>query len=480
MPLARTELATTAGAAIRRISILLPILATTFLAVVGPHLRAHADDSAAGFATGSILLQTARLPAGGSPDAAPDGGAAPPRSDAAASVVQARLADQGDRTRFVLEMTAAAEFDLYLLDGPPRAVVDFSGLDWAADDGSGGGGGLVSAHRHGLVRDDTMRVVLDLTGPAAIRDVFFLPATGPLPYRFVLDLEATDPARFAGLVVESEGAARPRPAAGTTARTTARTTAGAPLLRTEAMPARAGGPAPPADRPALPTVVLDAGHGGIDPGATGIDGLHEKHITLDMAMRVGALLEETGRYRVVLTRDRDVYLRLGERVAIARREAADLFVSLHADHYPEPWLRGASVYTVSDRASDREAAALARRENRADLIAGVAMAPPDDLTASILIDLAQRRTLADSARVADLMVDALGEVTALIPDAHRQAGFVVLKAPDVPSVLVELGYLSNTEDERLLGTAVYRARLARALVDAVDAYFRDAEALARN
>lgn len=446
---------------IRRASILLPLLATAFLAVAGPHLRARAEDRPhGGMAASSILLQTAERP--GIDDAAA------PASVAPASVVGVRLGDQGGRTRFVLEMTAAAEFDLYLLADPPRAVVDFSGLDWAADDGSGDGSGLIAAHRHGLVRDDTMRLVLDLTGPTAVRDVFFLPATGSLPYRFVLDLEPTTPELFAGSVVE--GGATGRPAA-------LRRPSVAPAPAT---PARAAGPVPSPGRPALPTVVLDAGHGGIDPGATGIDGLHEKHVTLDMAIRVAALLEEGGRYRVVLTRDRDVYLRLRDRVAIARQEAADLFLSLHADHYPEPWLRGASVYTVSDRASDREAAALAQRENRSDLIAGVAIDPADDLTASILIDLAQRRTLSDSARMADLTVAALGDVTALIPDAHRQAGFVVLKAPDVPSVLVELGYLSNAEDERLLGTAEYRDRLARALVRAVEAYFEGEDALARN
>jgi N-acetylmuramoyl-L-alanine amidase len=225
--------------------------------------------------------------------------------------------------------------------------------------------------------------------------------------------------------------------------------------------------------------VLDAGHGGIDPGATGISGQHEKHVTLDMAMRVAALLEERGDIRVVLTRETDTYLRLRDRVAVARREAADLFLSLHADSYPEAWLRGASVYTVSDRASDRAAALLAQQENRADLVAGVPITDSDDATASILIDLAHRQSRTDSLRMAGLLVDALGQETSLIPDAHRHAGFVVLKAPDVPSVLVELGYLSNAEDDRLLGTAEYRDRLARALVRAIDAYFAGDGTVAR-
>ena len=194
------------------------------------------------------------------------------------------------------------------------------------------------------------------------------------------------------------------------------------------------------------------------------------------------MLEENGGYRVVLTPRPGVYLRLRDPGWRSRAGGGGPvpLASTADSTIRSRWLARRSRSIGSRPRLRPRDGALARRENRSDLIAGVAIDPADDLTASILIDLAQRRTLVDSARMADLAVAALGDVTALIPDAHRQAGFVVLKAPDVPSVLVELGYLSNAEDERLLGTADYRDRLARALVRAVEAYFEGAETLARN
>jgi N-acetylmuramoyl-L-alanine amidase len=208
----------------------------------------------------------------------------------------------------------------------------------------------------------------------------------------------------------------------------------------------------------------------------------EKGVTLAVALRLRAVLEATGRYDVFLTREGDEYLRLRERVRLARMAGADLFISLHADSLEHDHvLRGASVYTLSDTASSQEAALLAARENRADALVDVALDPDDDMMASILIDLSQRLTRNESSMLAELMVTHLGEATLLMPhQTHRQAGFAVLKAPDVPSVLIEMGYLSNAEDEALLASDEHQAALAEAMARAIESYFSWLDGLQRS
>lgn len=233
-------------------------------------------------------------------------------------------------------------------------------------------------------------------------------------------------------------------------------------------------PMPPIrpNRPAVRTVVIDAGHGGIDPGAVGVSGTMEKTIVLRAARMLREALLDRGGYRVVLTRDSDETLRLRDRVRIARQADGDLFLSLHADSMENQNVRGASVYTLSEVASDREAEMLAARENRADALAGVVLDPTDDMVASILIDLAQRDTKNQSRLIADHLVTALGGVTRMLSNSHRQAGFAVLTAPDVPSALVELGYLSNVEDERQLSDTAHLEAMIETIAGAVDDYFR--------
>ncbi|MGF1640590.1 MAG: N-acetylmuramoyl-L-alanine amidase, partial [Rhodospirillales bacterium] len=216
---------------------------------------------------------------------------------------------------------------------------------------------------------------------------------------------------------------------------------------------------------------IDPGHGGADPGAIGVSGVHEKDVTLAAARDLRSALERLGGYRVVLTRDDDRSVSLRERIAIARRVDADLFVSLHADAMPSAQVRGASVYTLSETASDAEAALLAERENKADLITGVDLTYETAEVANILIDLAQRETKNRSARLAARVVDELQRETQLLRNTHRFAGFAVLKAPDVPSVLVELGFLSNRQDEQALRDTAYRRRLAAAIARGIDRYF---------
>lgn len=233
---------------------------------------------------------------------------------------------------------------------------------------------------------------------------------------------------------------------------------------------------PSPHQPALRVVALDPGHGGIDPGAISPHGLYEKSITLATARELARQLDASSRYRAVLTRNRDVFVPLRERVARARLHHADLLLSIHADALPDRGLRGLSVYTLSDQASDRETAALAERENRDDFVAGLRLSRQPREIGAILLDLARRQTNNRSLTLARAVVGELGHAVRLLEKPHRSAGFVVLTAPDLPSALVELGCLSNRDEERLLPQRAYQQRLAQALLRAIDDYFAAAVA----
>jgi N-acetylmuramoyl-L-alanine amidase len=218
-------------------------------------------------------------------------------------------------------------------------------------------------------------------------------------------------------------------------------------------------------------VALDPGHGGADPGAISPHRVHEKTITLATARELARQLNATGRYRAVLTRTGDTFVPLRKRVARARAHHAELFLSIHADALPDRAMRGLSVYTLSEEASDREAAALAGRENKDDFVAGVHLKRQPRVIGAILLDLAQRQTNNRSLMLAKAIVEELGRAVPLLEKPHRAAGFVVLTAPDIPSALVELGCLSNPVEERLLAKRAHQRRLAHGLVRAIDAYF---------
>lgn len=225
-------------------------------------------------------------------------------------------------------------------------------------------------------------------------------------------------------------------------------------------------PLPPVAR----LIIIDPGHGGRDPGALGVGGTQEKSVVLAVARELQRELLAGNRYRVLLTRGTDSYLGLRERVARAEAAKADLFLSLHADSHPDSAVRGASVYTLSEDATDREAAALAARENRSDL--GLRLDGANDSVARTLVAMSQRGTVNSSRRLADTIVDTLGRNgVRLLPRSHRQAGFAVLTSPDIPAALVEMGYLSNPQDEKLLTVRQHQQALARALRASVDAHF---------
>lgn len=236
-----------------------------------------------------------------------------------------------------------------------------------------------------------------------------------------------------------------------------------------ASPALAKAKAPLLPRPKL--IALDPGHGGQDPGALGISGTQEKDVVIKVARELRAQLLKGGRYRVMLTRSTDTFVPLRERVARAEEAKADLFLSIHADSHPDPGVRGASVYTLSEEASDREAAALAQRENHADAAVSRIVAQPD-IVAKTLVAMTQRGTGNQSRRLADTIVNTFGKGgIRLLPHTHREAGFAVLTSPDIPAALVELGYLSNRQDEKLLTVYQHQMALARSLRGSVDAFF---------
>jgi N-acetylmuramoyl-L-alanine amidase len=258
-----------------------------------------------------------------------------------------------------------------------------------------------------------------------------------------------------------------------------------PVAVPAALPAPPAPPATAVDRKSShagkPIVVIDPGHGGVDPGATSLGGVYEKNIVLALARDVKAQLDKSGKVKCVLTRDRDVFIPLRERVAIGRAANADLFVSLHADIVADPDIRGLSVYTLSQNASDAEAQALADKENKADIVAGIDLSNESPEVTNILIDLVQRESMNLSAVFAhQLIAEVSRETRQLLQNTHRFAGFAVLKAPDVPSVLVETGYLSNRGDEQMLRRPEYRAKLAAAMARAIEHYFAQTQKARRS
>ena len=375
-------------------------------------------------------------------------------AQAATEVLGARIGPGKTSTRLVLDLNAAVSFNAFTLEKPYRVVIDLPAVTWRLDPLRTPRGGLVRAFRYGHFRDNVSRVVLDVSKPVAIAKAFVLPPKQRRVHRLVVDLRAISAKEFTRRAQPRRTAA-PRPE-----------TASIPLPKRRVSRS-------------VKTVAIDPGHGGVDPGAIGVRGTREKRVTLSHALALARKLRASGRYRVVLTRTRDVFVPLRTRVAIARRRAADLFISLHADSIHRSSVRGASIYTLSERASDRQAARLAAKENRADLIAGIDLNEQTSDVASFLIDLAQRQTMNDSADFARILTNEIGKVRPLLRNTHRFAGFAVLKAPDIPSVLVELGYLSNPSDERRLNHRRERNRVVAAIALAVDRYFARQQAFKR-
>jgi len=385
----------------------------------------------------------------------------------------ARLAGDDKQTRFILDLDRSIPVRAFPLADPYRVVIDIPQVTFQLPPGIGTAGrGLIKAFRYGLVMPGGSRIVFDLTGPAKISNVSVLEAANGQPPRLVLELEEADRTTFVqSLPPENRPELRPAIADAREA-----------PLPVSAVPAEPEKPAaPPSPPDSRPVIVIDPGHGGPDNG-TQWDGTSEKNLVLAFALALRDRIDKSGKYRVVMTRTDDTFIPLDDRVKFARSQSASLFVSIHADALPrhEGDAQGATIYTLSDRASDAEAERLAEAENKADAIGGVNLTEEPTEVADILIDLAQRETRTFSNRFAHLLMGDMKTVTRMHKNPLKSAGFRVLKAPDVPSVLVELGYVSNKDDLEHLVSDDWRSRTVGAVAHAIDTFFAKRLATAGN
>ncbi|HJS44847.1 MAG TPA: N-acetylmuramoyl-L-alanine amidase [Rhizomicrobium sp.] len=366
--------------------------------------------------------------------------------------MSARIGEHQDRTRLVIELSDPVNLRAFALANPDRVVIDLPEVSWRLGAPPRPSGyGPVKSYRYGQFRAGNSRMVIDLNAPVTVSDALVIPPSSGFGYRVVIDLFPASRAKFdaqAGWPADLKK--RESDAEKLAALIAAQT---------------------PATSRGKKVVVLDPGHGGLDSGAIGVNGLMEKDLALAEGLKLARELRGRG-YDVFLTRDNDSFIPLRQRVAIARAKKADLFIALHADSHPDSETTGTSIYTLNDGRSDREAAALARRENQSDVIAGVDLSGENNPVAPILIGLAQRDTRNKSSEFATNALKSLGQVTDLLARSpHRSASLAVLVAPDVPAVLIELGYLSNRGDAARMNTDSWRTKVAGAIADAVDAQF---------
>jgi N-acetylmuramoyl-L-alanine amidase len=412
----------------------------------------------------ALLCAAASLCAGTADVSAAEGQSPSPAASSNFPIASdARLAGDAKQTRFVLDLDKTIQFRAFVLADPYRVVVDIPQVSFQLPAGAGvAGRGLIKAYRFGLVMPGGSRIVFDLAGPARIAKSYVLEAANGQPPRLVLELEEVDRTSFVqSLAAESRPELRPAIAAAVD-----------PVVAAKAVAPKSAVASPAALADLRPVVVIDPGHGGLDNG-TQASGESEKDLVLGFALALRDRIEKSGKYSVVMTREDDTFIPLADRVRIARNQSAALFVSIHADALPrhEGDAQGATIYTLSDRASDAEAERLAEAENRADAIGGVNLTEEPTEVADILIDLARRETRTFSNRFARVLMGEMKTTARMHKHPLKSAGFKVLKAPDVPSVLVELGYVSNKDDLEHLVSEAWRSRIVGSMEKAIDVFF---------
>jgi N-acetylmuramoyl-L-alanine amidase len=379
----------------------------------------------------------------------------PPSADEARPteplMIDARIVGDQKRTRFIADLTANIDIAVFTLADPYRVVVDMPELRFGLPDTAGSEGrGMISEYRYGQISHAKSRIVLDVTGPVAIDKSFVVAPAANQPARLVIDVVPTTRAAF----LTRSSAYRESQAA----------------VESSQHDHELAAPSPATGRP---VVVLDPGHGGIDNGTRGATGVLEKEITLAFANVLRDKLAKTGLYDVYLTRIDDTFVSLPDRVAFAQSHHARLFVSIHANSFPMPAVRGTTIYTVSEQASDKMAEDVAKSENQSDVLAGLDMTNADsDQVKDILIDLTRRETRNFGTVFARNLVQELKTSNRLFKVPHQEAGFRVLEAPDVPSAMVELGFMSNIEDEKLLLSDDWRQKTADSIAGAIAGYFK--------
>jgi N-acetylmuramoyl-L-alanine amidase len=381
------------------------------------------------------------------------------RADPSIIVSSIKLSGNTSHAQITLTVSGRIPVTVFALDQPQRIILDVPEVSFHLPDEVGKtGNDFISAFRFGHFAPGQSRIVFDIVRPALIGEVKVISTVEGAPHRIVIELSRTTREKFLQQVQEHSAK-----------RDKKQETAD------ERLQADSG-------NKGLPLIVLDPGHGGIDSGALASGGLQEKNLTLAFAKLLRKELEDTGVARVLLTREDDKFIPLRERTQFARAKGAALFISIHADSYSDRQRSpsGATVYTLSEKASDQEAAAYAERENRADEIAGIERPPESNEVADILFDLMQRETKSFSLIYARLLTHELKETAGLNQNPHRSAGFIVLRAPDVPAALFEMGYLSNPHDVAHMQDEAWRQRTAKAAVRAVLAFLEQSQATGTN
>lgn len=395
----------------------------------------------------------------------------PPVASSARPQVTSIVID-GDqlRTKVRLSITRPVAADIFTLGEPYRAIIDIDDVVFQLPASAGRKGqGLVSTYRYGQFEGGKSRIVIDLAGPVRIEQAMLVPASGREPARLAFDLVRITAEEFAAM--SGGNAARPPPGEPLRAGRHDETTP----LRQSVPPEIA--PPTPAGPKTRPVIVLDPGHGGIDPGTVAASNLAEKTVVLTVAQHLRNLLQQTGRFDVRMTRQNDSFMSLDQRLKFSRQAGADLFISIHADALAEKELaesvHGASIYTLSDRASNEAARRLAEKENAADVLAGMSSVPAsaEDQVRSILLDLVQRETSDFSHEIRSLVAASMRGKIPLARDAQRSAAFKVLKQADTPAVLIELGYMSNAADLTRLSQPEWQRKVAATIATAVESYF---------
>lgn len=380
----------------------------------------------------------------------------------ALDVKSVRFGSHGEKERAVIELTSATKFRTFVMQNPDRIVVDMGEFGWKAGNINRPQGSLVKDVRYGALGAGKGRLVIETVQPVLIKSAFPIEKAKGQPDKLVIDFSAN-----ANPDVAKEAASQ-------VLGTMPTEMAMAPAVQ---LPPKKGkgrsGPSQEAYKPQKQKlIIIDPGHGGQDPGAIGANGMYEKSIVLAVGLELRRQLESAG-YKVEMTRSTDVFIPLHQRVVFARKKGGDLFISLHADSVSRSNVTGASVYTLSDKASDVETEKLAERENKSDLIAGIDLSHQEDDVADILIDLAARDTMNQSRFMAKTVIRTFDQSGVnILDEKFRSAGFAVLKAMDIPSILVEMGYLTNREEVERLSSSSYRLRVAQALRESVDKYFQ--------
>lgn len=370
-----------------------------------------------------------------------------------------RLWTAADNTRVVLDLSGPVQHELFTLEGPDRVVVDLRGTRLQPGLSAQGKQGVIQGLRTAVRNGDDLRLVLDLKSAVKPRS-FLLKPDGTNGYRLVMDLRDVDASVTGQPANASPQVARAAPAPAPVAADTAPAT---PVKSVDDVPQ---------GRDLV--IAIDAGHGGKDPGARGRGGTREKDVVLAIARKLAAQVDKEPGMRAVLVRDGDYFIRLRDRMKKAREERADLFVSIHADAFRDRSARGSSVFVVSERGATSEMARiLADQENAADLVGGVSLNDKDDLLKSVLLDLSQSASIEASMNVADNVLGELRRIGSVHKSRVQQAGFMVLKSPDVPSILVETAFISNPHEERQLRDPRHQQQLAQAILGGIRVYFRN-------